>query len=153
MVQTSTDLFGIKPDSQTTLQLTARAKTNYGLGFPIGSQSGGNHYDKVTGLKLLRNNIEQLILTEKGERIMIPQFGMSIRRFLFQPITEELFVEIKYEILNAISAFVPDVRVTKLKVTSAEELNVEGGMGLNIDLSLVATKINNTIFTVGVKVL
>jgi len=84
---------------------------------------------------------------------MVPQFGMSLKRFLFQPITEELFTEIKYEILNAIRQFAPNVEVQRLKVTTADEVNVEGGMGLNIALTLAATEINNTVFTVGVKIL
>jgi len=153
MVRTSTDLYGVKPDSDVTLQVTARSKTTYGLPFPTGGVKGANHYDKATGLSLITNNIEQLILTEKGERIMVPQFGMSLKRFLFQPITEELFTEIKYEILNAIRQFAPNVEVQRLKVTTADEVNVEGGMGLNIALTLAATEINNTVFTVGVKIL
>ena len=153
MVRTSSELYGVTPDKETTLQVTARSNTSYGMSFPIGKVKGANHYDKETGLELIKNNIEQLILTEKGERVMLPQFGMSLKRFLFQPITEELFTEIKYEVLNAIRQFVPNVEVARLRVTSAEEVNVEGGMGLNLNLSLIATQMNNTIFTVGVKVL
>ena len=153
MTRTSSDLYGVKPDNNVALQVTARSNTSYGMSFPIGKVKGANHYDKVTGLELIKNNIEQLILTEKGERLMIPQFGMSLRRFLFQPITEELFTEIKYEILNAITRFAPEVAVRRLRVTTADEVNVEGGMGLDIELALAATEINNTIFTVGVRIL
>jgi len=152
MGQTSTDTYGSLPLKQTQLELTARSEETYGFAFPTGKKRGSGDYNRQSGLTLLRNNLEQLILTEKGERVMFPQFGMSLRRFIFQPLTEELFTNIKYEITASISQFMPSLDILKLRVTEADNINVEGGMGLNIALSLSARELNNTVFTVGVQI-
>lgn len=152
MGQTSTETYGVIPAKQTQLELTARSEETYGLSFPTGKKRGSGDYNKQSGLTLLQNNLEQLILTEKGERVMFPQFGMSLKRFLFQPLTEELFTNIKYEIIASINQFMPSLDILKLRITEADDVNVEGGLGLEIALSLSARELNNTVFTVGVQI-
>jgi len=149
---TSIDYYGIVPDNQRKLEVTARSRKIYGLSFPTGQRTGAGDYNRESGLSLIRNNIEQLIQTEKGERVMLPQYGMSLKRFLFQPLTEELFTRIRHEIMTSIATFAPEVRIMKIRVIESDQINVEGGMGLTISLSLVATQLNNTIFQVGVKI-
>ena len=149
---TSITLHGITPDNQRKLEVTARSKKTYGLSFPTGERTGAGDYNKESGISLLRNNIEQLLQTEKGERVMIPQYGMSLKRFLFEPLTEELFTRIRHEVMTSLATYAPEVRVMKLQVLESDQINVEGGMGLIINLSLMATELNNTIFQVGVKV-
>ncbi len=152
MGQTSTTLYGVNPPKQISLELTSRSKENYGLAFPTGKKKGAGDFHKQTGITLLQNNLEQLLLTEKGERVMFPQFGLSLRKFLFEPLTQELFINIKYEIINSINTFFPGVSIQKIVVTESDVVNVEGGMGLDITLYLSAVELNNTIFAVGVTI-
>tara|TARA_R110000751_G_scaffold138126_1_gene241719 strand:+ start:93 stop:554 length:462 start_codon:yes stop_codon:yes gene_type:complete len=150
MGELSTTLYGVKPPKQITLDLTSRSNHKYGFAFPIGKDKGRGDYPKQTGLTLLKNNLEQLILTEKGERIMFPQFGMSLRKFVFEPLTEELFIEVKQEIISAVSTFMPNITILKLGITEASEVNAAGGRGLDILLVVSADELNNTPFNVGV---
>tara|TARA_Y100000310_G_C20698077_1_gene827150 strand:- start:563 stop:1027 length:465 start_codon:yes stop_codon:yes gene_type:complete len=153
MSQSNTiNIHGTTPNRQRKLEVTARSKKTYGFAFPLGKSKGAGDYNRESGLTLLRNNLEQLIQTEKGERVMLPQYGMSLKRFLFQPLTEELFINIRHEILTSLSRFMPDVAVKKLRIVESDTINVEGGMGLVINLSVVATELNNTIFEVGVRI-
>ena len=99
----SIDLYGIIPDNQRKLEVTARTRKVYGLSFPTGQRTGAGDYNKESGISLLQNNIEQLLQTEKGERVMIPQYGMSLKRFLFEPLTEELFTRIRHEVMTSLS--------------------------------------------------
>jgi len=146
------NIHGVIPDRQRKLDVTARSKKTYGFSFPTGKVKGGGDYNRESGLTLLRNNLEQLIQTEKGERVMIPQYGMSLKKFLFQPLTEELFINIRHEVLTSIALFMPEVAVKKLQILESDYVNIEGGMGLVINLSVVATQLNNTIFEVGVRI-
>jgi phage baseplate assembly protein W len=152
MAEISTTLYGVKPPKQITLDLTSRSKKKYGFAFPTGKGKGGGDYPKQAGITLLKNNLEQLILTEKGERVMFPQFGMSLRKFVFEQLTEELFIEIQQEVTNAIASFMPNLTVIKLSITEANTVNVEGGRGLDILLVVSAEELNNTPFNVGVTV-
>lgn len=152
MASSEVKTYGITPDNQVKLDVTARSKKSYGFSFPLGKKKGKGDFNKESGISLLKNNLEQLLLTEKGERLMIPQYGMSLRRFLFQPLTEELFTNIRQEVLTSIATFMPEVKVSQIQVLESEDINIEGGMGLIVNLVLVATELNNTTFTVGVKI-
>jgi len=151
-LSTNIDVYGVVPDAQLKLEVTARSNKIYGFSFPTGGLRGGGDYNRESGLTLLRNNLEQLLQTEKGERVMIPQYGINLKKFLFQPLTEELFINIRYEVLTSIKRYIPEVTVKKLQVLESDYVNVEGGMGLILNLSLVASELNNTIFEVGVKI-
>ena len=152
MASTSVTTYGIQPDNQVKIEVTARSNKKFGFSFPLGEKKGKGDYNKESGISLLRNNLEQLIQTEKGERVMIPQYGMSLKRFLFQPLTEELFTNIRQEVLTSITTWMPDVKVSSIQVLESDDINIEGGMGLVINLVVVATELNNTTFTVGVKI-
>jgi phage baseplate assembly protein W len=39
----------------------------------------------------INQNLKMLVLTSPGERIMIPEFGVGLRRFLFEQVGEETF--------------------------------------------------------------
>ena len=65
--------------------------------------------DELDGYKMnknikdvIRQNFKMLILTSPGERIMLPDFGAGIRRFLFEPIIPTQFSKIKNRVLSVI---------------------------------------------------
>ena len=41
---------------------------------------------------LIRQNLKMLILTNPGERVMIPDFGVGIQSYLFQNFSESTYV-------------------------------------------------------------
>jgi phage baseplate assembly protein W len=153
MATTSTNLYGVSPQMQRKLDITSRSKKKFGFPFPLGSKKGAGDYNKESGITLLKNNVQQLLQTTKGERVMFSTYGINLRQFLFEPLTQELFIQIKNEIEVTMSKFAPEIKIVKLKITEADQINVDGGMGLRVVLDLLATELNNTIFTVGVTVL
>jgi|TARA_A100001515_G_scaffold144964_3_gene151022 phage baseplate assembly protein W len=43
------------------------------------------HYDMINNIyKNVKQNFKNLLLTSPGERVMIPNFGVGIRRYLFE---------------------------------------------------------------------
>jgi phage baseplate assembly protein W len=50
-------------------------------------------------------------MTDKGERIMRPDYGTSIRRILFEGDAEFIVAELKDEIVRAIAKFEPRASV------------------------------------------
>jgi len=72
------------------------------------------------------SNLKNLLLTAKGERYMLPDFGTEIRYILFENISSEgEFVEsIRNEISNAISTWMPYLTITELDVN----VNVEDNL-------------------------
>ena len=65
----------------------------------------------------VQQNLKNLILTQKGERIMDSNFGVGLRNFLFENITEEVKIDIQNEIIDTIKTFLPFVNIIQLNVT------------------------------------
>ena len=74
----------------------------FGLCFPTGSKNTGPYFCKSSGVELFRNNLRQLLLTTKGERVMLPNFGANLKRYLFEPLDQVSFSQIKAQIVETI---------------------------------------------------
>ena len=83
---------------------------------------------------------------------MLPGFGLNMRKYLFQPMDEQLFESIKQDILNAVSNYANNVRVLKIRVFPVEDYGAEGYQALRIVLSVQLIESEGTVFEVGVKV-
>jgi len=57
-----------------------------GLPFPIRPDES-KQLIFVSGITLVRQAIETILDTEPGERIMLPDFGCGLRRYLMEPNT------------------------------------------------------------------
>lgn len=77
--------------------------------------------DPDDGIKLnkdfrdsVRQNLIMLILTVPGERIMIPDFGVGLRTFLFENDSESLRSEISSKIRQQVSIYLPVVEIVNI---------------------------------------
>ncbi len=97
--------------------------TWFGINAPF---VGGNEnilsrqYDE----KLIRNDLLQLLLTSPGERVMRPDFGSPIRRFLFEQITQNAIGQLQAGIRLAISTYEQRVVVSDVQIISQPERNL-----------------------------
>jgi phage baseplate assembly protein W len=64
----------------------------------------------------IKSNLVNLLLTDKGERIMNPEFGADIRKSLFDNITDSSIELLKLKIIDAISIFIPEVVLGEISV-------------------------------------
>ena len=65
--------------------------------------------------KLIKQNLKMLLLTNKGERVMIPEYGVGINEFLFENFTESTFAQIESEIVEQVSVYMPVVTILELE--------------------------------------
>lgn len=93
--------------------------------------------------RLIKNDILQLLLTVPGERVMRPNFGVNLRNFVFEPLTQiDLFTlqtEIESEIANQ------EPRVIVNSVTLDED---EGNNRLIIRINVAMRKDPKRQFTI-----
>ncbi len=66
----------------------------------------------------IKSNLINLVLTNKGERVFNPNFGANIRLALFEGITEDTTELIQNLIIDNVSIFMPEIKITKVDVTS-----------------------------------
>jgi phage baseplate assembly protein W len=104
----------------------------YGLSYPLGGTGG--YFSKQSGNTLVRSNLTQLLKTELGERVMLPNFGCSLKRYLFEPLDQSLFNQVKNQIMTSITRYLPTVEVVKLSVVNTEDVNLDGLAGFLVTL-------------------
>jgi phage baseplate assembly protein W len=86
----------------------------------------------------IKSNLVNLLLTDTGERLMNPNFGTLLRRFLFEGITDSNIESLKESVLNSIAIYVPEVAVLELIISPNADYNL---VELTINYVL---KISNT---------
>jgi phage baseplate assembly protein W len=86
-----------------------------GIGINKNSDKGGIFAVNYTTLTQAKDNLKNLILTRKGERIMNPTFGCDIYKVLFEQMDGGL-IETKIEstILDAVSNWLPYLSIDEI---------------------------------------
>lgn len=96
-----------------------------------------------SGVDQIKADLLQLLLTNPGERVMLPDFGTPLRRLIFEPNDATLEMVAKKMISDAITKWEPRIVVSNINVTSnfdASNLNDndpgyerEAILGISID--------------------
>ena len=97
-----------------------------GAPYPI-TESPMGYFRTVSGLDLVKADLLSLLLTNSGERVMMPDFGTDLDSLLFEPNDPILQQQVKQVIANSIARWEPRVTIDNILVGS--EVNV----GLNKD--------------------
>jgi hypothetical protein len=98
------------------------AQKNYiNIQFPFQDDPDGKFLKLNTDAKqAIKSDLVHLLLTNKGERLYLPNFGANLRQYLFEPNDDTVANSIKNEINQAIKEFIPNLQVTELTVTPSE---------------------------------
>lgn len=70
------------------------------------------------GVDQIKADLLQLLLTNPGERVMMPTFGTPLRRLMFEPNDKALTIQAKQMIANAIIQWEPRIVITNIEVTA-----------------------------------
>jgi len=83
----------------------------YGYNPPwIGGHQGV--MSKQSGQRLIKNDVLQLLLTGRGERVMRPDFGTTIAATLFEPIDSTTVENLKLDIIGQLQTYEPRIEAT-----------------------------------------
>ena len=95
-------------------------KNDIGLGISLASETKlfSTLYDIS---KQGKENLKALLLTQVGERYMLPTFGCNFLDIIFQPNVNELKEEIANIIQRAVNAWLPYIIFDELKIKTAED--------------------------------
>jgi phage baseplate assembly protein W len=75
----------------------------------------------LTPEREVRGNLIHLLLTKRGSRYFLPDFGTRLYQYIFDQNDMVTFNLIEEEIRDSVKKYIPNLDITKLDVMSAED--------------------------------
>ena len=89
----------------------------YGINFPFVDSFDGRYLDVTNTTEAeIRSNLVHLLLTRKGSRYFLPDFGSRLYEYIFEPLDGPTFSDIESEIRDSIGNYMPNLLVTNVTV-------------------------------------
>ena len=96
--------------------------TTYGLNFPFRDSFDGKYLDLSDYSDTeIRSNLIHLLLTRKGTRYYMPDFGTRLYEYLFDPLDGPTFSQIESEIRESVELYMPNLKLTDISITAASD--------------------------------
>lgn len=98
-------------------------------------------YDLIkTTPELIKQNLKNLLLTNPGERIMDPSFGVGIRRYLFEPNIIHTHQLIRTEIGKQVKKYMPFLNIKDVRILQDES----DGNIMYVEIYYIISPLNQT---------
>jgi len=102
--------------------LDLRKNIAIGVSLPFNGPSGPFNSTYSTADQI-KSNLINLILTNKGERIFNPEFGLGLRNILFEGLTDDIIPIIQDLIVTGTNMFIPEIIITETIVNLNKDNN------------------------------
>lgn len=111
------------------------------------AKDSGDGWKLTQDLKELSiQNFKMVLLTNPGERIMNPDFGVGIRTYLFEPATSETLSQIQSKIQAQVKKYMPYIRLKRIDFSAPEGQYALEEMNLiSIQIQFVIIPINKNV--------
>ena len=100
----------------------------YGVNFPFRDSLQGKYLSlSQTSVEEIRTDLLHLILTRKGSRYYLPDFGTRIYEFIFEPMDGPTFEAIKSDIRDSVEKYIPNLTIKDISLTPyLDDLEAQG---------------------------
>ena len=123
-----------------------------GINLPFTKSNTYGYFEPtLTTVDAVKNNIESLLNTQVGERLLQPNIGVNLRKYLFEPITEEVNLLIEDEIITSFKKWLPFINIKDLKITS-EDTDAVGKNKINIKILFGINRNNQSLNSVEINI-
>lgn len=108
-----------------------------GIGINKKSNTNGIFSTNFTTIDQAKSNLINLIMTKKGERLMMPDFGCDIWNVLFEPIIDgSIKDKIENTILDAANSWMPEIEISDIQVNTDNDLIDGNRIEISIGFSM-----------------
>ena len=108
--------------------------SSLGVKLPL-ARDVGDGYGMIKSFKtMIRQNFKMLLLTSPGERIMEPNFGVGLKKYLFENFNESVFAKIERDIFSQTQTYLPVININEIRFNTA--LMDENQLGIQIRYSI-----------------
>jgi len=111
---------------------------SYGVQFPFALPTKGSYVEITeTADAEIRTDLIHLLLTRKGSRYYLPDFGTRLYEYLFEPLDGPTFSSIEAEIRESVNRYMPNLKLTNITITTADDNDLNAGDTANSNTFLV----------------
>jgi phage baseplate assembly protein W len=88
------------------------------------------------------SNLLLLLLTQKGERYYMPEYGTNLLKYIFEPNDQLTANQVEDEIRNTVSLYLPEIKITSVTFNwnTDENGNAISDNQLNVNMQFVYTE-------------
>ena len=98
------------------------SRIKYGIDFPFRDSQIGDFVKMTeTPEREVRANLIHLLLTKKGSRYFLPDFGTRIYEYIFDQNDMVTFNLIEEEIREGVKRYIPNLDINSINIMSAED--------------------------------
>lgn len=117
------------------------------INFPFQDSSKGFFLElNDSDSSAIKADLMHLILTRKGERLYLPDFGTNLMAFIFEPNDSTTLSEIKSEISTVVSKYLPKLSINEINVD--ESASSEYAATIKIDYTVTDDVFESTDFII-----
>jgi hypothetical protein len=114
-----------------------------GWSFPPGFSKKGKHAQLSSDEKDIEESIRIILNTIPGERLMRPEFGCGINRFVFEKQDSAFITGLNHIIYHSLLNFEP--RINFIDAVVAETDSLDGILHIQINYSIIITNTRHNI--------
>lgn len=103
----------------------------YSPKFPLSFSDEGGYSLNKDIISVVKQNFKNLMLTVPGERIFDSNFGVGLKRFLFEPRNENTFSKIRNRIYSQIEEYMPFLEIKRINF--AYEIEQENALFIEVE--------------------
>jgi phage baseplate assembly protein W len=107
-----------------------------GVSLPFTIGNNGFFAVTYTTKEQIKSNLKNLILTNRGERLMQPEFGCNLRQAIFEQIGPDTYNYIRSEIENSIQRWLPYIIVNDVNISSDSTATDNNRINVRLDYTL-----------------
>jgi phage baseplate assembly protein W len=117
----------------------------YGINFPFQDSTKGDFLRMTeTAQQEIRSNLIHLLLTRKGTRYFLPDFGTRLYDYIFEQMDGQTFSNIEEDIRESCKKYIPNIDITSISIKEADPNELTADKNTEGDL-------DNRIYRVGTK--
>ena len=94
---------------------------SFGVALPI-TQNATDGFTMIKSFKkLATQNLKMLILTAPGERVLEPEFGVGMRKYLFENFNSSTYAKIDTNIKEQVKIYMPAIRIDGIEFSGRNQ--------------------------------
>ena len=100
----------------------------YGINFPFRESLDGKYLSlSQTTDEEIRTDLIHLLLTRKGSRYYLPDFGTRLYEFIFEPLDGDTFDSMRTEIQDSVTKYIPNLTIQNISIEPYDSSEMSKG--------------------------